>query len=548
MTILNAVYSKVKQMRFKNITLCIIYLIRLSLPSKFQKSYLNKSYISLANKHNNFENLRLIIGEIAKLESRKTRSKDTLFNHINYSEIVISIYQQIILYIFSKFWYRKSILISHGLGTPILLPLKSEWTEIFKQKGFRVNSNFCTVIWYMFLAVYFTRNLTKFFENSFTNWKSKNLLRSANGTKIFYFYDFPDSALQYSQSEDNLNFLKWFLGRTNVSIAILCSNDINNGLVFGNAHLYGTKNLKNEIKFIALLISTFLKLIIKFNFKFLAVIFLNLNEVSKAFRISIYQNNIKYSEVIFNASLAYARPLWSVALSKINIKSTLYFYASNSSPLSGDFSNAFLDGWQINSWDNICVIDEHQGESIKNVISNSCRIDMSANIPMWTDQKFNISDLPRNYILVFDNNLNIFNYNFGFLAANGADSIKNISIFFDEIIKLAYETNSVIVYKHKRPSKPLQTNQIEKLLSDYENVYTDVLKIIRLDIAPHRLIHNASFVLAKPISTTLLIAKEMKKPCAYFDNSESVSITDPELRDIKVVRSYKELEQLINES
>jgi polysaccharide biosynthesis PFTS motif protein len=542
-----AIYSKVKQMHAMSAIKWHLFLYRYLLPSRFQRSYLEKSYRNLSITHPNFENLRLVIGDLAKIELMKKRTNKSLIANIDYDEAAIAMNQQIIYYVFSAFWYRKIVLICTDLNLPLFLPLKKEWSKCFIQRGFRINSNLCSAIWSLFIFIFLIRSITNFLKLLLFKWQTTDFDLNSKNISFKYFYDFPDSALVSTNHSTNSNFLNWFLLESKEEFTILCSNNLTGRNVTGNTNLFGKKNFILEFRLLKILTKKLLDHFIHRNFKFLFLILIYINEVSKAIRVHLYQSKLPYQEVIFNASLAYARPLWSVAMNKIDIKSKLYFYSNNSSPLSGDFLNAFDDGWQLNNWEYIFALDKHQADSIKIASHNLSDIEVLNSIPMWTDLGTSINVLPEDYILVFDNNVNLHNYNFGFLAANGADSMMNIENFLIDVLQVSRNLSIPIVYKRKRPSKSSKNREFENFLDELNQTNVGSLNVLSDDIAPHKLIQRARFVIGKPMSTTLLIAKEQGINCAYYDLTRSVNESDPEARGIKIVYSRLELEKLICE-
>jgi polysaccharide biosynthesis PFTS motif protein len=524
-----------------------IFVFRLLFPSRLQRAYLARSYQKLLISDPNFEKLRLVIGDIATVESNIKYNTNLLISYVSYNEAVTAMNQQIIHFIFSKFWYRKTVLICSDLGLPLFLPIKKEWARCYANRGIRVNAYVCSIGWYLFLFLYQTRSFLKFFKFYLTQWSMNDFNTEQKDTTRKYFYDFPDKALISSSQRVASNFLQWYIDETDQESKIFCSNNIFTKNVCGRVNIFGKKVLKLEVRLLSMLIIKLLNYLIHRNFQFFFILLINIYEISNSIRVELYQKRIPYDVVVFNASLGYARPLWSVTMTKFNIKSHLYFYANNSSPLSGDFNNSFLDGWQLNNWDTIYALDQHQANSIKSLSGNKFNIEVTNTVPMWTDEDLEIDNLPNNYVLIFDNNLHLYNYNFGFLAANGADSFSKIESFLKDISIIANHLQVPVVYKRKRPSSSVKDKEMEVLLAGFESENSDLVKILSDDISPHRLIKEAKFVVGRPFSTALLIANESKIGCAYYDVTGSVKEGDPESRGIKLIYNQKELEELINE-
>ncbi len=534
-------------MHASNLLKWYIFIFRLILPSRFQRAYLAKCYQKLLISDPNFEKLRLVIGDIATIESNKKYNANILISNVSFNEAVIAMHQQIIHFIFSKFWYRKNVLICSNLGLPLFLPIKKRWAKCYSDRGFKINAYVCSIGWCLFLFLYQTRSCVKFTKFYLTQWSMKQFVTKQKDASYKYFYDFPDKALDRPYKGKESNFLQWYIHENDLKPIIFCSNNIFTNNVCGRVNFFGKKDFKLEFRLLLILIIKLLNYFIHRNFQFFLILLINIYEISNAIRVELYQKRIPYDTIVFNASLAYARPLWSVTMNKFNIKSELYFYANNSSPLSGDFHNSFLDGWQLNNWDNIYALDQHQADSIKSLSGDDLKIKVTKTIPMWTDEELEIESLPNKYVLVFDNNLHLYNFNFGFLAANGADSFSKIESFLKDIIIIANHLEVPVVYKRKRPSSSVKDKEIETLLSGFESKNSRLIKILRDDISPHRLIKQATFVIGRPFSTALLIANESKIGCAYYDVTGSVKEDDPEARGIKLIYNQKELEELINE-
>jgi polysaccharide biosynthesis PFTS motif protein len=522
---------------------------------------LSKSHKTLNLESNNFEFNINIKSQISDSILKKYYSADSkqVFSLL-VKDIQLSNTQKKLYYLFNSKYYYKSILTAHYYNTKVIYPLDISWKRIFEMNNVSVNWLLSNTLWKILDAFSISKSFIRVSINIFTDKYLKRATYILNKKENVYFYDFPrtgDSNISIKSKE--LNFHSWYFYTymncenslkdaddwVTKDIYNRKNTDLSEGVRINNGSLSGEIGLFGELEILFEVIREFIRKALARDFKTCNLILQNLQELITYKRIIDGGNKILVSRVIFNASLAYHKPIWVNALEYLGIDVDYFFYSVYSQPTLNDEQNSFRDGWQLCNWKKIFVIDQKQKNDLQGVIELDAAIEIMPSIPnlscLWQDPKA----LGANYVVFFDNNIISETFHFGTLASIGYDEVRFQIDYLKSIMETVIESDMILVYKYKRPNSQKLPLQFKQFLEEAKIKHLNDFIIVESDVSPQTLIKNATAVICKPLSTTALIAKQNSSLVAYFDPTCKIKKSDPNLREIDTLNSVDELKKFI---
>jgi polysaccharide biosynthesis PFTS motif protein len=464
--------------------------------------------------------------------------------------------------LFNSLYFNRAISFFYAKNSLFVFPIKKEWKHIYKNHGIKINEPASSILWELFMFTLtvkkfldFTRSLLlgiKLFENE--------SIRAGQNLKLnsIYFRD-----LGISNIGDNVkvhkdrNFVNWYLQNiANENFTCVYHNvfDLKNSELTSeyrmsfyriyHKELFFEKTLKNCAKNIGSAIVFIFKICLNRDDIVLALFNLkgcidSANAISNAEFINL-------KTVVFNNSIGSIKPLWATALERRNVFIDYCFYSSSSEP-SDERNYKKSDGLLIlSSWSNYVVFDELQKQDLEEQLLFHGTVQIAPILPWWSDIEFDIPELDKPTIALFDTALHNQIYLRGTLNQFGWDSPEIALTFLRNILEIAEENNLKIYYKNKRPRPNKMRNNehfygVRSLLAKYKK------SVFLIDdrVAPVRVIANSFLTISKPLSTTAIIAKSLGKPSVYFDPTGKIRPSDPACRGCKVFSSKQELNKYI---
>jgi polysaccharide biosynthesis PFTS motif protein len=355
-------------------------------------------------------------------------------------------------------------------------------------------------------------------ERNFVNWYIQNIA-GKNFTNVYHnVIDLADSG---AAPKDGRNLLRIY-----------------------HKELFFERSFKDCIKNLGLAIFFMSKICLKRDDFFLALFNLG-GCIDSANAIS----NLKFTNlktVVFNNSIGSIKPLWAISLERNNIFIDYCFYSTSSEPLD-ERKYKKKDGlWILSKWSRYIVFDELQKQDLQEQLSFHGKFQVANVLPWWSDIEFDIPDLGKPTISLFDSALHNQIYFRGTLNQIGWDSPEIALTYLRDVLEIAVENNLKIYYKNKRPRSIEMRNDehfygVLSLLAKYKN------SVFEIDdrVAPIRLMKSSFLTISKPLSTTAVIAKSLGKPSVYFDPTGKIIPSDPSCRGCKVFKTKQELNKFI---
>ena len=231
------------------------------------------------------------------------------------------------------------------------LPLPREWEAILKKNNIDI-SNFSKIRFNILKIKYVIKGFITLFKALFERNQKKE--------KFIYLFN---SSLQ-SNIKHKHNFFIWLKNFLKIEKLNIVTNNYIDQISFNKISI--TKEnifVINQKKFLPKIIYFYFKFLKEFIFKFNNILFLY-DEILKLYIIKY--NEIKPEKVYIDHSEALYKPLWTYEYEKENIPCTVFFYSTNSIPITLDndqannYEKIISHGWELYSWKNYYVWDYHQ--------------------------------------------------------------------------------------------------------------------------------------------------------------------------------------------
>ncbi len=258
------------------------------------------------------------------------------------------------------------------------------------------------------------------------------------------------------------------------------------------------------------------------------------------------ENPPTFKYFLFPNSWYISEPLWNVSLRKLGIEVVFYHYAIWTEPQNPLFDDCVDGFWEISTWNNVWVIDEYQGQEMSKLLSSNYPKISVTGIPIQFKPVQSQLPIRKSVISVFDTHINSRDrYAYGRLDEIGWSDPSLETRFLEVILRVAKRNNLFVVHKKKRKVAPrvLERTDIDALINEYIPT-GDYLRLEEVERA-ESLVLASAIVIAKPISTVALIARQLSVPVCYFDPTGGIAQDDPGLRGIKIVRSEDELDMFV---
>jgi polysaccharide biosynthesis PFTS motif protein len=505
-----------------------------------------------------------LIREICKheLETANQYPSRIMIGNLSLKDLSLYKSQVVTNVLFNSFYFNRAISFYYAKNSLFVFPIKKEWEPIFETHGIEINRQASRIMWKIFISAFTIKNLSKLVRNllfGFFVFKSKSTYAGKNLEHgSVYFPNLGQSNISFdAKNYKNLNFVNWYtqnvardsFANVHHNIADLASSKmIGEGKtnVLGCYHrtLFFDLSFRDCIKSLGLAIFFMLKFCLKKN-ECLLVLF-NLEGCIASVNSVSHLKCTNLKTVVFNSSVGSIKPLWAIGLERNNVFIDYCFYAMHSEALD-ELKYKKTDGlWLLASWSRYFVFDELQKQELRDQISTQAKIEITKVLPWWSDTNFEIPELDKPAISLFDSALPKQFYIRSPINHFGWGSPEIALTYLRVILELAEENNFKVFYKNKRAKSIEMRNDehfygVKSLLGRYKN------SVIEIDerVAPIRVIEKSFLTISKPFSTTAVLAESLRKPSVYFDPTGKVSSSDPSARGSTILKNKQELNQLI---
>lgn len=505
-----------------------------------------------------------LIQEICKyeLETANQYGSHKTIGNLSLKDLSLYKSQVVTDVLFKSFYFNRAISFYYAKSSLFVFPIKKGWKPIFETHGIKINVPVSRILWKMFILAFTVRNLFKLVKNFLFGlfvFKSESAHAGKNPKhESIYFPNLGKSNISFdAENHKKLNFVNWYtqnVASDNFGNVYHNVADLEGGRVVGEVRtkvlgcyhdkLFFDISFRDCIKNLGVA----LFFIFKFCYKrdeFLLALF-NLGGCIDAVNAISHLKSTNLKTVVFNNSAGSIKPLWAVGLERNNILIDYCFYATHAEALDEQKYRKTDGLWLLSSWSRFVVFDELQKQELQAQISSQANIRIAKVLPWWSDINFEIPDLDKPTISLFDSALHNQVYIRSPLNQLGWGSPEIALTYLRVVLELAEENNFKVYYKNKRTrSIQLRNDEhfdgVKSLLAKYKD------SVIEIDetVAPIRIIEKSFLSISKPFSTTAVLAESLGKPSVYFDPTGKISTSDTSARGSTVLKNKQELNDFI---
>lgn len=444
--------------------------------------------------------------------------------------------------------FNKAVLFTLATQKPLSYPLPLKWHSVLRQKGVKVNSFMCVLL-FLFKIVSLGAYGIAEIGYQFLRSLRPSVVKHYDELGTYAYFD----GLQSSNLPDASGDFKYGILSSYIqkfpkpfNLSTIChSVEAKNGLIInGLKTRYIPSAIPPVVGFQALQKTFFTSLVYIFIalFDFLRFRWhsmLMLREKLKAVFFNNSDRVCKASQFLFHNSHWIYRPLWTYHASDGGAYVGLYFYSTNCERFKqgGNYPPIALS-WPITTWPVYLVWDEYQADFIRRAKKRDGLTKIIGNISFqFSSQPFAIPSQP--YIAVFDVQpmRDTFHNIIGMDMAYYVPSVA--CKFIDDIISCAQEKGLVVVIKQKR-------NIGKNLHFEYRNIFkkyegNKFCLIVDPDIEAERIIEGSVGVISMPFTSTGIIGAMMKKDSIFYDASGYIESDDRASHGIKIINEKEHL-------
>jgi len=433
--------------------------------------------------------------------------------------------------------FNKSFLYSVGSGRPLIHPLPKEWQSRLVKEGIKINSLFCSLLWTSYIFLSWGHGVVQGLKSV------ANLLKPQSDLGIHIYFNQINKMCLPSNAGD-YNIINWYLQwenrKKNIDSIAHDVKSINNykykkiniSSSDGLPRIKGLNLIKYTLWSIYLIVYSFLFIFSKPYSSLL------LKEQLELIRLKVANRSSIASDILFNNSNVFYRPLWTYEAREKGSRVSLYFYSTNHEMFKTKNGYQIQNPFHMVSWPHYLVWDEFQMNFLKRNIKLKPIIEVVGSI--WFSSSKKIVDIPVNSISVFD--VTPFRpTKYPWRLRHPEYNIFDIvDQFLSDIDFVLSKNNINMMHKRKRFQRFTHKRYIRRLnqLSAKLN-YTN----INSDVAAIELIRKTKASISFPFTATAIIAQKEGKPSVFYDPTGLIQKDDTAAHGIQVLSGIDELEE-----
>ena len=442
-----------------------------------------------------------------------------------------------------------SLCLSQDLGTRLIYPLSKDWIAEFNSQGVKTRNFLSHNFFKIFMLIRLIQSIGRTFGFLVSSFhRNKDIVNSSSTeSDCLYLPNLQSGHLNGNCSDNLVGWLKKgeFLKNnativhSNLELSSVVSDCKNVNFKYVNLQWRWNSSITKDLFVRFILTLKCIKILAAHSNKQIA--FLHLHEILLAlYTLKMAPRKILKNS-LFDQSQGSLLPLWASALSELECRRILFFYAIAAEPILQSGKEFLPSLFANSSWDEIWVIDSEQKRILQSVISKPGVEFKEIGVPTWINSNESIPST-KSSIALFDSEpqKNLF-----FLSpsvALGLYSEEFYSLFFSDILQRAKYYNYTILHKGKKFTNKSMEPFYQKIRDEMHIKYEEHYKFIGHNMAPTKLLKSCVAAICQPISTTALISRSLGKPTVFYDPLNKVSQSDRALRGISVLKS-KDLDQ-----
>jgi polysaccharide biosynthesis PFTS motif protein len=430
----------------------------------------------------------------------------------------------------------------------INFPMPKQWRVIVEKEGFCVNNFNSGLLWAGLIFLLYCYGIFKIGEILIGGLFSKNKL-NIEDINFSYFFDLNSGNLpKTNQENDSNNIISWYLkwpGRDHSIRSIRHGvNNVGKVIVDDIIIERQSKQLPNlsSLRSISLFILWSIYAVLISFYDLLKGRWWNavlLNQAAYSALVRFIPSKKLAKEYMFQNSSWIYRPLWTYEASKKGSKIHLYFYSTNCESFQTEENYPpIYFGYKSMSWPSYIVWDNYQEEFIKRAVGNNANISVVGRIDFIGGGE--APQLKGVAIAVFD----VTPYRESrYCVLAPQDDFHTpgfINTYLTDVSEVLANCSYIMAWKAKRDigrrAHPLYRKKVEIISQNINVVCIDT------NVSATYLIERCVGVISSPYTSTSVIAKEMGKPCIYYDPSKMLRRGDRAAHGIQVIQCRLELE------
>jgi len=446
-----------------------------------------------------------------------------------------------------------------GSKIRIFYPLPLHWLKEAKKHGLNFNFSISLLLWYLLCFYLFFKSLIKILKEIINFFKNKIIFKEKNLGNYVYFFDLSHES-QILQTNSKINDNKY----SNIVNWFVHNSDNNNyDSIFHSFDPNINQKLDNnkKLKYIDSAIPTILSY--KNFFLFLSwsiisslIVFFDLlrgrwwhavcyDEIIKSKLVELDNGKNIAQEYLFNNSNMRCRPGWTYIAEKLGSKITFYFNSLNNDKIRKKNStlDEFYWGLREMTWPRYLTWNESHVKLLRRLVGEKPDIINVGYIPFSSSNLLidNHQLFKKKYIIIFPvQPLRKIYYNSSVLPIIEVDYVNTINgkKFLIDIVEAAKNINVNLIIKQKRKVGPLVDPGYNNLLLELKKLNN--VTFVDEYISAEYLFDNSIGVISFPFTSTGYISS-LKKQNIFYDPTETLSISDPKMHDVKCINSYNDL-------
>ena len=510
-----------------------------------------KNAFNSLEKNKKIKNLYKLKERLSNIRYRIT--KNTINDgYFKYNlDLYLSLNQFIYSRLINKPIFTSKLMFSMANNDSFIFPLPKIYLDEIN-KIVKVNYLISKILFYTFLTFFFLYQLSIILKSAFLLFN-----KQAYKSKKILLDSVPKLNFESLKDDKEVNFFKWVIKKFDInsdSIFIHNNSEIKNQKITLGKNKYKVLYQKN-IFTCCLNFNRYLLSLKKTLFIVIKIIFFGKIELlllsKELFNFHLFECSKKdqnYDLCLFNNSNMVFRPLWTHVNERINPGSVfVYFYSTNLIPLLQEIDKEkYFDvyGYSLHSWPNYITWSDIHSEWLSNSINKKIKLIKTSFVPfagkhtklIKKRRTLTIFDVPPKKLGIYyllNNPYNIYTLDY-------------CKKFVEDIIRAIPESiyrDIDIIFKIKREYKnihPLYKKYINEITS-HKNI-----KLIN-DISPESVIDISDATISIPFTSTAITSLRKGKHSIYYDPSEKLSKNNCLENEVKLVTSFKELENWITD-
>lgn len=426
-------------------------------------------------------------------------------------------------------------------------PMPVDWQNTIESKQIGVSRKLCSLLWWLNVTALFGHGLLTIARISLKSISHICSRRTYDLGVYSYFHLLNANNLPQSTPDNKSHdIITWYISRFGTSVNNICHN------VKGAAETkIGTVTAKPiDGPVLPLTTTSALIQFLRWGFSAIVIAFLDLlrgrwwhayilNQAAVAAQVRYQDPKLLAHDYLFYNSAWFYRPMWTYEAEQKGSCITMYFYSTNCEKIQKDNSTRQLYyGWEVMNWQRYLVWDRYQADFVRLATGNSAAIEIVGSI-WFQASKTKIPPLPMKTVAVFDvTPQRISRY---WLAGPDYEyyTPEVCNRFISDIQELCSANGFIMAWKIKREIGKHAHPKYRRFTHEV-GLKANVINIAP-DTSAHHLIESCSISISLPFTSTALIARELAKPCCYYDPTGMIGKDDRAAHGIPIVSGRQEL-------